>query len=180
MRRVAEAFDRDDIPYVVIGGQAVIAHGHARFTGDADFSLPIPPWDGAHILGVVEAIGLRPKFENCLEDLRQSQLLPCTDSQTSYDADFSFVDSDYLRLVIDRAKVIETAGYPVRFLSVEDLLIHKIIANRAQDQIDIHQMLLRHRDCNSDEIRYWLGQFEQVLDQRLLERFEDYWRKASH
>src|SRR3954465_9439821 len=37
MHRAAEAFERAGIPYAVIGGMAVKAHGHLQTTGDVDF-----------------------------------------------------------------------------------------------------------------------------------------------
>jgi hypothetical protein len=39
MRRVAEGLERAGIPYAVMGGMAVNAHGHKRTTGDVDFLL---------------------------------------------------------------------------------------------------------------------------------------------
>jgi hypothetical protein len=39
MRRVAASLDRAHIPYAVVGGMAVNAHGHQRTTGDVDFLL---------------------------------------------------------------------------------------------------------------------------------------------
>jgi len=39
MRRVAAALEQAQIPYAVVGGMAVNAHGHQRTTGDVDFLL---------------------------------------------------------------------------------------------------------------------------------------------
>jgi hypothetical protein len=39
MRRVADALEGAGIPYAVMGGMAVNAHGHQRTTGDVDFLL---------------------------------------------------------------------------------------------------------------------------------------------
>lgn len=39
MRRVSEALTAAGIPYAIVGGMAVNAHGHRRTTGDVDFLL---------------------------------------------------------------------------------------------------------------------------------------------
>jgi hypothetical protein len=39
MRRVAAALEAAQIPYAVVGGMAVNAHGHRRTTGDVDFLM---------------------------------------------------------------------------------------------------------------------------------------------
>src|SRR3982751_1359028 len=39
MRRVSDALAAAGIPYAIVGGMAVNAHGHRRTTGDVDFLL---------------------------------------------------------------------------------------------------------------------------------------------
>jgi hypothetical protein len=41
IRKVAERLDADKIPYMVIGGQAVLAYGRPRLTRDIDITLGI-------------------------------------------------------------------------------------------------------------------------------------------
>ena len=41
LSKVSQALERAGIPYMVIGGQAVLVHGEPRFTRDIDITLGI-------------------------------------------------------------------------------------------------------------------------------------------
>ncbi len=179
IRRLAEALDDQRINYVVIGGQAVIQHGHVRTTTDVDLSLPLAPFDPSRVLAVARKCSLTIGPKDPKEHIRQTQVLPCHDAQSALGVDFSFVDSDYLRTAIDRADWFKVAGYPVRFLAIVDLLLQKVIANRPQDRIDVVELLVRHEKADFDYIRSWLRQFEQVLEEPLVERFDELKREAD-
>ncbi len=56
--RVARALDAAGQPFVVIGGQAVIRHGHVRFTRDVDVTVPVMPYEYPRIARIVEPLGI--------------------------------------------------------------------------------------------------------------------------
>ncbi|MCC6581465.1 MAG: nucleotidyltransferase [Phycisphaeraceae bacterium] len=130
IRRVAKALDDRGVHHVIIGGQAVNIHGHSRFTRDVDFTTVLSPFDAQPVLDAARHCRLQPLPVDVVTFIMQAQILPCHDPRTGMGVDFSFVDSPYLQEARDRAVTVDVAGYPVRFLSVEDLLIHKAIAGR--------------------------------------------------
>jgi hypothetical protein len=50
---IVRALNDSNVRYLIVGGLAVVAHGHARFTGDVDLVLDLEP-DNA--MGAVEAL----------------------------------------------------------------------------------------------------------------------------
>jgi hypothetical protein len=50
MRRVSDALAAAGIPYAIVGGMAVNAHGHRRTTGDVDFLLTAAGLDAFRLL----------------------------------------------------------------------------------------------------------------------------------
>lgn len=60
----------------------------------------------------------------------------------------------------------------VKFGSLEDVVIHKVIAGRPRDIEDIRIMLLKNPDYDSDYIKRWLKEFDALLDQSLLRSFQ--------
>jgi predicted nucleotidyltransferase len=79
--------------------------------------------------------------------------------------DFLISIFDYERQAIDRAISIEIEGIRMRVCTAEDLIIHKAIANREQDWIDIEGILIRQAGkLNQDHIADWLGQFAEALE----------------
>lgn len=48
-----EILDQHDVAYLIVGGQAVIFHGHARLTGDVDFFFRPDPENSARLFGAL-------------------------------------------------------------------------------------------------------------------------------
>lgn len=56
-------------------------------------------------------------------------------------------------------------GVPIRICTAEDLIVHKAIANRDQDWIDIEGVLIRQRArLDQAYILNWLRQFAEALE----------------
>ena len=179
MSRLGRALDGAGWPYVVIGGQAVIMHGHVRVTRDVDFTLHAPLGTLAELIAWRDEVGLVPRGPGTDDIARVSQVLPCLDPDTGMGVDFSLVDSPYLDQARERGPVVEVDGYPVRFLHINDLIIHKVIAGRAQDQIDVVELLNYGHEVDHGEVNRWLEQFEQVVEEELRERYAAWRREAE-
>jgi len=46
LSRIAAELKRAELPYMIIGGQAVLLHGQPRMTKDIDFEALLPPIQG--------------------------------------------------------------------------------------------------------------------------------------
>ncbi len=179
IRRVVDAFDARRIQSVVIGGQAVNYHGHIRFTRDVDFTVAVEPWKIDPVLDAVKAAGLQLQVSDPHGFVAQVMVLPCLDISAGMGVDISFVSSPYLQNAIERATPFPIAGRMVRFLTLEDLLLQKVIANRPQDRIDVVELLARHTKVDFSYIRHWLGQFEQIAEEPLISRFDELLEDSS-
>lgn len=64
-RRSVEAIVRSlndaNVRYLVVGGLAVVAHGHARFTGDVDLVLDLDPDNVLRAVEALAALDYRPR-----------------------------------------------------------------------------------------------------------------------
>jgi hypothetical protein len=81
-----------------------------------------------------------------------------------------------------RAVEIEVdAGRYVRVCAAEDLIIHKAVAGRPLDIVDIESVVLRQaKRLDTVYIRRWLSEFNDVLaNSDILERFEQAYRKLK-
>ena len=56
--RIAAELRRAEIPYTIIGGQALLLHGLPRMTKDIDVTLGIDTRQRDHVVSSVPAIGL--------------------------------------------------------------------------------------------------------------------------
>jgi len=172
LARVATALNDADIPYMVINGQAVIHYGEPRFTRDIDLTVGIAPDELPRVLPLLLKTGFRPNVDDAQQFVDQTHVLPLLDEAGRLRADVSFTDSSYEVQAIARGTDVPVKDVLVRFVSVEDLLIHKLIAGRPIDLVDVKTVLLKNPDVDLADIRHWLSQFAEALDLPLLERLD--------
>mgnify|MGYP000872919001 CR=1 FL=1 len=166
------------LPYAIIGGTAVQYWGEPRFTKDVDLTLLAPLESFPETVELL-LTRFQPRIEDALRfALRHRVLLVKTSN--GYPVDISFGLPGYEEQVINRAINHELApGKSVRLCSAEDLIIHKAIAGRVQDILDIEGVIARqgHR-LDTTYIRMWLGAFAELLESsEVSQRFEQAWRK---
>ena len=179
MTLLAKTFDQADIAYVVIGGQAVVQHGYSRATLDVDVSLAVGLDGIRSMIDLLDGIGFDPRFAQDDQALVLSQAYFAVHREIEIEADFTFVDAPYLGVAIQRAEAHPIEGYPVRFLCIEDLLIHKVLASRKQDVADIEQLLMLHDKINHQEIERWLESFEHLTETDLVDQYRHLRREAD-
>lgn len=173
MALLAKAFDQAQTAYVVIGGQAVVQHGYSRATLDVDISLAISTDGIRPIINLLDSLGFEARFPQDDPTLALSQAYFANHREIGIEADFTFVDAPYLNVAIQRADVYTIEGYPVRFLSLEDLLIHKVLASRKQDLADAEQLLMLNERIDHQEVERWLASFEELVETDLVRQYQD-------
>ncbi len=72
-----------------------------------------------------------------------------------------------------RVRNVKMEDTAVHFASVEDAIIHKIIAGRPRDLEDVRSVLLKNEAVHLDYIRKWLQEFSDSLNEPFLERFNE-------
>lgn len=89
--------------------------------------------------------------------------------------DFAFGLPGYEELMFERSVLNQLSDdIKIRICSPEDLIIHKAVAGRAQDLIDLKGIINRQaKKLDVEYIREWLTNFSQILEtDEVLERFE--------
>ena len=178
LEKLAQALEASGVPYMVIGGQAVLLYGEPRLTRDIDITLGVGPEHAADILAVAKESGLEILVENVSDFVHQTLVLPCQQPATGIRVDFIFSFSPYEQQALQRARIVPIGEAHVLFASLEDLIIHKIFAGRPRDLEDVRIILLKNPDTDGDYIRKWLSEFEQALNEPYCERFETLWKNT--
>lgn len=171
LNKIASALDKNHIPYMVIGGQAVLLYGEPRLTKDIDVTLGV----GVDQLATMRAIVKRLKLKYLTQDVdafvKETMVLPVADPKSGIRIDFIFSYSSYERQAIERARKIALGGTIIKFASLEDLVIHKMIAERPRDIEDVESILLKNPQYDSRYIEKWLAEFDVALDKKYRETF---------
>ena len=163
LARVGRALERQDLEFMVIGGQAVLLHGRPRLTEDIDLTLAAGPDALATVLAVCELEHLTPLPEDVYEFVRRTFVLPSADESTSVRIDFIFSTTPYEREAIRRAIRVEVEGHSVPFATPEDLVLHKVFAGRARDIEDAVSVIRRSGpDFDWSALLTWAEAFAEV------------------
>ena len=168
LNRIASELKRRSIPYMVIGGQAVLLYGEPRLTRDIDITLGLGVDGLDKLLDVVPAVPLKVLVENVREFVTRTMVLPALEERSGIRVDFIFSFSLYGRQAIERAVDVKMGRTIVKFGSVEDVVVHKIIAGRPRDLEDVRSILLKNPEYDSGYIERWLKEFEDSLGQSFL------------
>lgn len=124
LERVARKLEELGVPYMVIGGQAVLLHGEPRLTRDIDITLGTDTGGLDPVLDLAKQEGWKVLVENPSEFVSRTMVLPCLDTQSGIRLDLIFSTSEYERQAIGRVQRQRVGHTEVRFASVEDVIIH--------------------------------------------------------
>jgi len=151
---------------MVIGGQAVLLYGEPRLTKDIDITLGIGVEELEKVKSVVARLGLKVLVDNVENFVKKTMVLPTLDEKSGIRVDFIFSYSPYERQAIERAKDVKFGKVSVKFASLEDVVIHKVIAGRARDIEDIKSLLLKNPHYDAEYITRWLRNFDRSMAEK--------------
>jgi len=159
-----KALNEAGIRYVVVGGLAVVLHGHARLTVDVDLMIDLDEQQARKAIDTLVRLGLQPRVpvnptdfavksirEEWIRD-RGMQVFSMIDSSNPMRVVGLFVSHPVpFSDVWSRSVEFPLQDTSVRVASIPDLIHLKRLAGRDQDKADIEQLeaILRstkHRD----------------------------------
>lgn len=168
------------IRYAIIGGIAVQRWGRPRLTADVDLTILLTPGEERRALEELVAAFEGRRSDAVEFALRHRILLLHVPGAA--DVDVSLGLPGYEDEVVERAVEYDLGGgRKVRLCSAEDLIIHKAIAGRPQDLMDIEGVILRQGErLDVGYIRRWLRTFSDLLEtDEVIQRFERPWKELS-
>lgn len=181
LARLATRLKAKDIPYMIIGGQAVLLYGEPRLTRDIDITLGVDVGDFKKILTVIKETSLKPLPRDTEAFVKRTMVLPAFDKKTGIRVDFIFSFTPYESQAIKRAVNVKMAGRYVRFASCEDVIIHKLFAARPQDIEDVKNIVLKNPDIDSRYTLKWLKEFDKVSGgEKLQKTFKKILKESKH
>ena len=181
IKRTARCLDRQKVPYMIIGGQAVLLYGRPRLTRDIDITLGVDTDKFSSIENACKTLKLRILVENAEHFAQDTKVLPTEEPESKVRVDFIFSFTPYEAQAIKNAKKVLMDDYPVKFASCEDVIIHKMVAGRAIDEEDVKSMLVKNADTlDLEYIEKWLSEFAKIAEhEKISARFYDLLRGHS-
>lgn len=163
---------------MVIGGQAVLMYGEPRLTRDIDITLGASLDRLPELVGISDRIGFKI-LVNPYDFTIKTLVLPCQDRETGIRVNYIFSWSAYEQEALVRARSIDFGGTWVKFASVEDVVIHKIIAGRPRDVEDVRLLLMKNPGFDRQYIQGWLTELDEALGEGFESRFQQVRRESQ-
>jgi hypothetical protein len=178
LTELAELLDRLRIPYMVIGGMANAVWGEPRATLDIDATVWVRDADVAAAVAELGA-AFRVLVPSPAEFIGRTRVLPL-ESQAGVRIDVIFGLLPFEEEAIRRAVVVAVAGVPVRFCTAEDLILHKIVSERLQDQADVRGVVRRRlASLDLGYLEPRIGELARLLDRPDIEGSWIAWKREA-
>lgn len=161
LQRVIDRFEQKG---VIIGGIAASLMGKPRLTADLHAMLFASIDHIPEILELAQDERITPRIKNAAQFARQHRVLLLRHQSSGTDIDISLGILPFELEVIERSVKLEFDGLSIRLPTVEDLIILKAVAHRAQDLQDIQGLVESHSELDTERIIRWVGQFAEILE----------------
>lgn len=167
LRALRDGLEELGVPWLVIGGVAVIARGVPRYTADIDATLWAPAVGPERVVEVLGRHLIGPRLADAVGFARQQQVLLLQHRPSGVPLDVSLAWLPFEDEAIRSAQECDYAGVRIRVPRPEDLVIYKLVAARPRDLDDAEKLLLLHGPAlDVGRIRRVVREFAEVLDDR--------------
>jgi hypothetical protein len=170
--RALDLVESEGIEACVMGGLALQVHAIPRVTFDVDLQIAAEP---ARVLALLQraresgAVVDEPYLRGWTDELagmrKVAFLVPAGDRLVA--VDLFLVTTPFQRSAFDRRRPVDLAARNVPVVTLEDLLLFKLIANRRKDQADVVDLLAFGGPMDLDYVRTWareLGVTERLSE----------------
>ena len=174
--RAVQFLEREDIPFVVVGGLANAVWGEPRTTRDVDLKVYIGERTAQEFAALVAE-----EFAPATPTPGGPALVVSIPILPGVMVDFLIAIPGYEEEVLARARTFDFGEMTLPVCSPEDFIIHKIIADRPKDWADVEGVLIeQHNELDQKYVYAWLGQFAEILERSdWLDRYEDLVRRLG-
>lgn len=151
---IIEALNGAGVRYLVVGGLAVVAHGHVRFTADIDLILDFDDDNLPRAMEVFAGLGFRPRAPVALHEFADAETRQAWIDDKGMTV-FSLFSDDHPMTEVDlfvtdpigfddayegRVAMEVAPGVEATFVALDDLLRMKRSAGRPQDLVDVERL----------------------------------------
>jgi Nucleotidyl transferase of unknown function (DUF2204) len=149
-KEFAQLLNAHGVEYLIVGGYALMAHGHVRNTGDIDFWVNPTPQNANRLMKVLNefgmgSLGIQAESLSVVDTVIQMGFPPARiDLLTSIEGvDFAQAYPVALKVVVDQV--------PLMIISREHFLKNKRALGRHKDLADVEALDPQHKRAGSEK-----------------------------
>ena len=137
-KEFAELLNARSVDYMVVGGYALAAHGHPRYTGDIDFWVRPTPDNIARLLNALDDFGFG-SLGLVASDFTVDNVIQLGQPPRRIDL-MTAIDGVSFETCFARRERIELAGVRLSIIGLEDFKTNKRSAGRLKDLADLESL----------------------------------------
>lgn len=150
---VFSALNGASVRYVVVGGLAIVLHGHPRLTADVDIVLDLEPVSARKAMEALKTIGLKARApvdlaafadprqrESWIEDKGMTVFNLYSTANPLLSLDLFVRDPIPFEELWSRSETIDLGGVRIQVASIDDLIAMKRAVARPQDLSDVEAL----------------------------------------
>lgn len=161
----ADLAKRLGIRWYVFGAHAVNVHGYPRATADLDLTIDLGSRSVVAFLCLLDKAGFAPRFTDDAF-AAATHVIPVVHRMTELPIDLVLAGEGLEQLFLDEVHTEKIGRRTIPFLSVENLIVTKLLAARPKDLDDIRELLARRgKTLDHDRIEELLAKLQAALDQ---------------
>ncbi len=163
--RISADLARARIRHAISGAVAMTAHGVGRSTFDIDILVVAPSVRLPEVFALVRRHGFAGDDRELIESLRDRYVAVLEGGPIKVEVLVPVLP--YHGTLVDRAVVHDVEGVKVPFVSLEDLIVLKMLWRRPKDIADIHALIAAGgADLDADYVRSTLASILPADDPR--------------
>ena len=162
---LASALNENHLPWMVIGGIAVIARGVRRLTTDIDAAVRGDAIDATSLLRVLARKRIVPRIPDADQFARESLVLLLRHATTEVDFDVSLAWTEFEQEAIEHASTASFGSVKAPMARPEDLVVFKAIAGRPKDLEDTTALLVLYPSIDRARVRERVKQLARLADE---------------
>ncbi len=160
VRTISALLEAQGATWALAGALAANVYRHdVRATGDVDLLVGFGAFDSASALAALADTLERTGW--ALSDRRNRDWMLRARHPEYGLVDVLSVGMVYQERAVERAVVhVSHDGTELRVLAIEDVLIHKLIADRSKDAADVESILATDPEMDLEYLNHWLAEWD--------------------
>lgn len=138
-KEFAGLFHSTQVEYLIVGGYALAAFGHPRYTGDLDFWIGTSPNNAERVLDALRQFGFA-SLGITLDDLTTSERVIQMGFPPRRIDLLTSIDGVEFDACYRRRLMVPVDGINLNFISIEDFKINKRSTGRLKDLADLEAL----------------------------------------
>ena len=134
-----QSFVDHDVRFLIVGGYALAAHGHPRYTKDLDVWVWTDPSNAARVIEALDDFGFGGLGLNAADFQDPDMVVQLGREPQRIDILTFATGLSFEHAYADRM-TIEIGGVPVPFVSLDDLRTNKLATGRLRDRADAAEL----------------------------------------